>query len=71
MMIIIILLVINLLIIEKLYKKQNNLYKKHLKNKEINFDLFWKEHDNIDKLLIILWWISFVYIFLILILLFI
>lgn len=70
-MIIIILLVINLLIIEKLYKKQNNLYKKHLKNKKINFDLFWKEHDNIDKWLIILWWISFIYGFLILILLFI
>lgn len=71
MIIIIILLVINLLIIEKLSKKQNNLDKKHLKNKEINFDLFWKEHDNIDILLIILWWISFVYIFLIFILLFI
>lgn len=70
-MILLILLVINLLIIEFLYRKQNNLYKKHLKNKEINFDLFWKEHDNIDILLIILWWISFVYIFLIFILLFI
>jgi hypothetical protein len=70
-MILLILLVINLLIIEFLYRKQNNLYKKHLKKKDTNFDLFWKEHDNIDILLIILWWISFVYIFLIFILLFI
>lgn len=70
-MILFILVVINLLIIEILDRKQYNLYKKHLKNKEINFDIFWKEHDNIDILLVILWWSSFVYIFLIFILLFI
>lgn len=66
-----ILVVINLIIFEFLYKKQNNLYKKYLKNKEFNFDLFWKEHDYIDKWLIILLGISFIYVFLILILLFI
>lgn len=67
-MILLILLVINLLIIEFLYRKQNNLYKKHLKNKEINFDLFWKEHDKIDIWLIRIWWISFIYVFIFIVL---
>jgi len=71
MIIIIFLIVINLIIIEFLYKKQNNLDKKYLKKKDTNFELFWKEYDNLDKWIIILWWISFIYGFLIFILLFI
>ena len=70
-MIIIFLIVINLIIIEFLYKKQNNLDKKYLKKKDTNFELFWKEYDNLDKWIIILWWISFIYGSLIFILLFI
>jgi hypothetical protein len=71
MIIIIFLIVINLIIIEFLYKKQNNLDKKYLKKKDTNFELFWKKYDNLDKWIIILWWISFIYGFLIFILLFI
>lgn len=71
MIIIIILIVINLIIIEILYKKQNNLDKKYLKKKDTNFELFWKKYDNLDKWMIMLWWISFIYVFLIFILLFI
>jgi hypothetical protein len=71
MIIIIFLIVINLIIIEFLYKKQNNLDKKYLKKKDTNFELFWKKYDNLDKWIIILWWISCIYGFLIFILLFI